>query len=123
MSGFRELFEAYGADYEATMARFMQSEVMYLRFLDMLFQDGNLSKLSDALEAGDTAGAFAAAHTLKGVVGNMGLTPLYEAVCAIVKPLRAGEHRSDYPALFRTIQDEFGKADALRRTLKGGDRA
>ena len=34
--------------------------------------------------------AFEAAHTLKGVTGNMGLTPLYDAVCTIVEPLRTG---------------------------------
>ena len=30
----------------------------------------------------DLDGAFEAAHTLKGVAGNLGLTPLYRSVCA-----------------------------------------
>ena len=71
MGGFREMFEAYGADYHSTMARFMGNEAMYMKFLDMLFKDDNLEKLGEALEKQDYEEAFSAAHTLKGVVGNM----------------------------------------------------
>lgn len=120
-SGFREIFQAYGADYDATMERFMGNEALYLRLLGMLFQDDNLNKLGAALEAGDLTGAFEAAHTLKGVAGNMGLSPLYEAVCAIVEPLRAGQPRSDYTALYQVIQTEFRRVETLNMRLKGGD--
>ena len=115
MHEFREKFEAYGANYAATMERFMDNEAMYLHFFDMLFEDENLQKLGCALKAGNTEEAFAAAHTLKGVVGNMGLTPLYRSVCAMVEPLRAREQRGDYWALYQAVQAEFQKADLLRR--------
>ena len=118
MSEFKAKFEAYGADYAATMERFLGNEAMYLRFFDMLFQDESMRKLGDALHAGDTANAFAAAHTLKGVAGNMGLTPLYRAICAIVEPLRAGERSEDYPALYAAIEEEFQRADLLRGQLR-----
>ena len=120
MREFREIFNAYGADYEATMVRFMGNETMYLKFLDMLFQDDNLRKLGDALKTGDITSAFEAGYTLKGVVGNMGLTPLYEAVCEMVEPLRNKELRDDYAALYQRITDEFQRADELRQELKGG---
>ncbi|MFQ8599448.1 MAG: Hpt domain-containing protein [Oscillospiraceae bacterium] len=94
MQGFKVLFEAYGADYQTTMNRFMGNETLYLKLLDMLFRDTNLQRLGAALDANDLSDAFAAAHTLKGVVGNMGLTPLYSAVCAIVEPLRKREQRT-----------------------------
>lgn len=64
MGDFKEIFKAYGADYQSTMARFMGNEKTYLRFLDMLFQDDNLQKLGEALRMGDMTGAFEAAHTL-----------------------------------------------------------
>lgn len=123
MQEFKVLFEAYGADYQSTMNRFMGNEALYLRLLDMLFQDTNLQRLGDALDTNDLPGAFAAAHTLKGVVGNMGLTPLYNAVCAVVEPLRKREQRDDYPALYHAVQAEFQKADAFRISLKGGGEA
>lgn len=121
MAAFQEIFEAYGADYAATMERFMGNETMYLKLLDMLFRDENLKKLGQAVAEKDYTAAFEAAHTLKGVVGNMGLTPLYDAVCAIVEPLRAGERRGDYPALYNAIERAFAEADELRGRLKGGE--
>ena len=122
MSTFQEIFQAYGADYTATMERFMGNETMYLKLLDMLFQDDNLKKLEQAVTEKDYTTAFEAAHTLKGVAGNMGLTPLYEAVCAIVEPLRAREQRDDYLALYQVIEQAFVQADELRRQLKQGER-
>ena len=81
MQTFKEIFEAYGADYETTMERFMGSEETYREFLDMLFDDDNLANLGEAIESGNLDMAFEAAHTLKGVAGNMGLKRLYAAVC------------------------------------------
>ena len=123
MSEFQKIFDAYGGDYSATISRFMGNESMYLRFLDMLFQDKSMEQLGSALESGDLAGAFAAAHTLKGVAANMGLTPLYQEVCAMVEPLRAGEQRQDYPARYQKIQEEFQKVKLLCKQLKGGGEA
>lgn len=45
MSDFRQIFEAYGGDYTATIKRFVGNEKMYLRILNMLFADENLQKL------------------------------------------------------------------------------
>ena len=118
MGEFREIFEVYGADYNSTMARFMGNEAMYLKFLDMLFKDDNLEKLGTALEQQDYEAAFAAAHTLKGVVGNMGLTPLFNAVCAIVEPLRKREAPEDYNGLYQVIRTGFLQADVFRKKLK-----
>ncbi len=120
MSKFQEIFDAYGGDYSTTMGRFMGNEAMYLRFLDMLFQDKSLQQLGNSLEAGDMKGAFAAAHTLKGVAGNMGLTPLHQAVCTIVEALRTGEESGGYSALYGAIEAEFQRADELREQLRGG---
>ena len=92
MRGFRDTLEAYGVDYQTTMDRFLGNETLYRSLLDRLFEDDSLQKLGGALASGDTAKAFEAAHTLKGVTGNMGLTPLYAALCTLVEPLRTGAH-------------------------------
>ncbi len=121
MGEFRQIFEEYGADYQNTMTRFMGNEKMYMKFLDMLFKDDNLQKLGDAIASGNIDSAFEAAHTLKGVVGNMGLKPLFDAVCAIVEPLRLKEERCDYPEMYGVIKNEFQNAERLREQLKGGE--
>lgn len=117
MCAFKAVFEAYGADYNTTIARFMHKENMYLRFLDMMFEDKSLQLLGDALERGDILAAFEHAHTLKGVVGNMGLTPLYKAACAIVEVLRRRDEGADYKSLYHNIELEYQKADELRGQL------
>ena len=119
MRGFRDTLEAYGVDYQTTLDRFLGNETLYRSLLDRLFEDDSLQKLGGALASGDTAKAFEAAHTLKGVTGNMGLTPLYAALCTLVEPLRTGERRDDYPMLFQAVQTEFRRADELRAALKG----
>lgn len=113
MTGFRELFEAYGGDYQITLGRFMGNEKMYLKFLNMLSRDENMQKLGDAVRRGDQTAAFEAAHTLKGVSANLGLTPLCSAVCAMVEPLRAGEQRDDYEELYEMVLSEYRRADEL----------
>lgn len=117
MTVLKEVLQKYGADYETTMARFMGNEQMYLRILSMLPRDENLHKLDQALQAGDYTAAFDAAHTLKGMAGNLGLTPLYQAVCAIVEPLRAGE-KLDYSPLYLSVQKEYEQAAVLLELLK-----
>lgn len=118
MGNMRECFERYGMDYITTMDRFMNNEALYLRLLGKLFPNKELQQMGAALEAGDRGGAFEAAHTLKGVSGNLGLTPLYEAVCTLVEPLRAGEEREDYSALYQAVQTEFQKTEEFWNTLK-----
>ena len=120
MSGFQTIFNAYGGDNSTAMGRFFGNEGMYLRFLDMFFQDESFQQLENALDAGELKDAFAAAHTLKGVAGNMGLTPFYEAVCVIVERLRTEEPRKDYPVLCKAIQAEFYRAELFRKQLKKG---
>ena len=135
MGEFKNLFEAYGGDYQATMARFLDNEAMYLKFLPKLFQDDSLHKLGDALDAGNLSDAFTAAHTLKGVAGNLGLTPLYESVCAIVEPLRQNKDAEfneaydakanksdkavDYSTMYRSIKAEYQRVVELWQRYKG----
>ena len=46
--------------------------------------------------------AFEAAHSLKGVLGNLSLTPLYDKVCKMTELLRA-EEKTDYAPLLAEI--------------------
>ena len=42
-------------------------------------------------EAGDKAAAFEMAHALKGVLGNLALTPIYKPLSEMTELLRAGK--------------------------------
>lgn len=117
MQGFREKLESYGSDYEETMGRFLGDETFYLKILGMLMKDESMGKLRDALDSKDMEAAFDAAHTLKGIAGNLGLTPFYTAVGTMVEALRDRDPDRDYPALYQRVEAEYKKVELLRNSL------
>lgn len=117
MQSMQEKLEDYGMDYKGTLERFMGNEGLYLRVLGKLEKDDNAQKLQEAIDAGDLDAAFNAAHTLKGVAANLGLTPLLEAVNMIVEPLRRREQRDDYIMLSQAVLEQFDKITQLVKNL------
>lgn len=98
----------YGADVDGAIERFVDDKEFYISSVKEYLDDTGFDTLKNALEANDIKTAFEAAHTLKGVVGNLGLIPLYNAVCEIVEPLRAGTCTGLDPKL-SSIMDEREK--------------
>lgn len=91
MGVFIDKLEAYGADTEVGLARFAGDEGLYERCFYMLIDDENFAALQEAVAAKKYDEAFSAAHALKGVVGNLELAPLYEAISVAVESLRASK--------------------------------
>ena len=73
----RELEQA-GIRVDQLLERFMGNEGLAERFLKKFLNDANYGKLMESVQAGDPKGAFEAAHTLKGVAGNLSMQPLME---------------------------------------------
>lgn len=113
MRGFKEILESYGSNYEETMGRFLGDEAFYLRMLGMLLKDGSMKTLCDALNGEDMGAAFDAAHTLKGIAGNLGLTPFYSAVCTMVETLRIRDPEGEYLTLYQCMADEYIRVERL----------
>lgn len=87
-ANFRRQLEESGADVEATLKRFMGKDELYLKFLAKFPADQNYANLGTNMEAGAFEEAYKCAHALKGVVGNLGLTPIFERVSILVEELR-----------------------------------
>lgn len=85
---FRRQLEENGADVEGTLKRFMGKDTLYLKFLGKFPADQNYANLGKNLETGAYGEAYKCAHALKGVVGNLGITPIFEKVSALVEELR-----------------------------------
>ena len=81
----------FGVDIDDAMNRFMNNEGLYKKMLLKL--PPNIEKLPvlSLIETGDNEGALANAHTLKGIMGNLSITPLYEGYTKIVDLFRAGK--------------------------------
>ncbi len=85
---FRKQLEEGGADVETTLKRFMGNDAIYQKFLGKFPADPNYANLGIHIEAGAFEEAYKCAHALKGVVGNLGLTPIFNRVSELVEELR-----------------------------------
>lgn len=104
--------KALGADTAAGMARCINDEGFYLKMVNMALQDDSFEQLKDAIEAGDLDAAFEKAHSLKGVMGNVGLTSLFNLTSEITEELRARKD-IDYSGYIDNIFTELEKYRAL----------
>ena len=107
-----EKLREYGADVDEGLTRCLGNEAFYLQLCGMMLKDDNLQKLEEALAANDLDKAFEAAHALKGVAGNLSLTPIYEPASEITELLRAGTE-TDYEPLLATIREKLEQLKAL----------
>ena len=96
---------AYGANVDEGLARCVNNEAFYLRLVESVKNEQGFDTLKEAIAANDLHQAFEAAHALKGVLGNLSLTPLYEPMCEITELLRA-RTQTDYAPLLATIAEQ-----------------
>ena len=108
----------YGANVDEGLVRCMNNADFYIRLVKMSLGDAGFDNLKKAVEAGDLDAAFEAAHALKGVLGNLALTPMYEPVSRVTELLRR-RTETDYTADVAEILAEFVEVDADR--LRRGD--
>ena len=112
-----EKLAAYGADVKEGVARCMGMEDFYLQLAGMMLEDENLGVLEKAVAEGDVRRAFDAAHSLKGSLGNLELTPLAVPVTEITEKLRYAEEMPD----LSDLMGEYGKALSDFRALNDQD--
>ena len=93
---------AWGADTAAGMNRCMNNEAFYLKMIGKALQDDSCEALKAAVESGDLARAFEIAHALKGVTGNLALTPIDKPVREITELLRS-RTEMDYSVILNEI--------------------
>lgn len=97
MSTLLEVLKDWKCDVDGAMERFMGDEELYRTCLNAVLVDKSFAGLGAALEEGAVKEAFDHAHTLKGVLANMGLTPMYDITVRIVEPLRNGDSEQLLP--------------------------
>lgn len=108
-----EALQKFGADTGKGLAVCMGNEALYLRLVDSVPTEKKFDELSGAIEAGNLDAAFEAAHALKGVLGNLSLTPLLEKASEITELLRSRTD-ADYKGLVAELIRERDALAALR---------
>lgn len=95
----------FGANTKEGIARCINNEGFYLNMVNKSVKDfDKFDLLEAALRDGDLDTAFHHAHALKGVTGNLSLTPLYEPISEITELLRT-HTEMDYTPLINTIME------------------
>lgn len=105
---------AFGADVDGGLARCMNSEALYLRLVGMAANEPSVAALGKYLKEGDLDRAFEEAHKLKGVAGNLSLSPIFEPVSALTELLRR-KADGDYEKLYGEIAAKAAELAALAK--------
>lgn len=108
MMTIKECYDAIGANYDDVIRR-IGSEERLKRFLLKLPDDNSFSVLCAALETEEYGEAFRAAHSLKGICLNLGLTPLAESSSALTEELRSGKPAGDIAPLVQRVKNDYQK--------------
>ena len=103
-----EFLREYGADVDEGLARCMNMESFYLGLVDSSLDDKYYDLLLNAVASGDLDEAFKAVHSLKGMAGNLSLTPLFKITSEMTELLRV-KADADYTAMAKAVEEEHKK--------------
>lgn len=103
----RECYEQMHGDYEDVKRRFL-TDARIRRFALLFLEDRSMEDLRGAMGKRDCEGAFHAAHTMKGVCLNLGLSGLYRPVEQITELLRSSQFE-EAEQLMQEVEEEYGR--------------
>ena len=109
-----EKLREFSPDVDEGIRRCVNNEEFYLRMVKMALESEDIGKLKERFDAGDIKGAFACAHNLKGVFGNLSLTPIFKPVSELTELLRSREPVSDDGGRIAVI---YEKIDELKKIM------
>jgi len=72
------MYNSFFIDFEDGVKRVMNNKAFFIKMLVKFKDDPNIKNLEVALAANDYEKAQVAAHTLKGLSGNLSLTELFK---------------------------------------------
>ncbi|PZP96907.1 MAG: hypothetical protein DI587_18780 [Variovorax paradoxus] len=116
----QDLPDIPGLDTAAGLRRVGGNRALYLRLLHQ-FVDGQadaVQRIEAALAGGRQEEAERAAHTVRGVAGNMGLAPLQAAATELEEALR---HGGDVPGALSAFGAELSARVQALRAVWGAD--
>lgn len=78
----------HGVSLEEIKERFCDDLDLYQECIDMFFAENDFEGLKDLIIKKQYDEAFRAAHTVKGIVGNLGLSVFFNEISILVESLR-----------------------------------
>lgn len=102
----KEKLNQAAIDAETAIERFMGNEGLYLKYLCRFSEDDTYQELQKALDSSDCQNAFVAAHTLKGVCGNLGMERMTAVLTKQVEYLRKDDMQNA-EELMKELQEAY----------------
>ncbi|MCM1174666.1 MAG: hypothetical protein NC341_06395 [Blautia sp.] len=108
MTLFEELKEL-GVDVDGGLKRINGNEKLYTKLLGSFIKSINTYHVEADFDGTDYNETIEKAHAIKGISGNLSITPVYEAYTKIVDLLRTGKPEEARPILEQIlpVQDEI----------------
>ncbi len=107
-----ENLAVFGADVKEGVSRCMNDEEFYLELVRSVVPDTRIDELEQYIAAKDFDKAFEVAHAMKGMYGNISLTPIFEPISEITELLRARKD-VDYSELLREAKGQKKRLDEI----------
>jgi HPt (histidine-containing phosphotransfer) domain-containing protein len=117
-SNYKQALINLKTDYEGALERFVGNDALYQKFLIKFLDDKNFSGLKMSIQQNDISAAFQYAHTLKGVVGNLGLNLLYTTTHPIVELLRQNQIEGTKELMIILERDYEKICNTIRSSIK-----
>ena len=112
----QELYHSIGGDYEQA-ARILRMDKLIDKHIRKFTKNGIVESLLAAGETMDATALFEAAHALKGVSANLGLTALADAASEITEEFRPGGSRKLSDAV---VSEKLQKLGECYRAIAEG---
>jgi chemotaxis protein histidine kinase CheA len=78
-------------DIDGAMKRFLGNEPLYIKCLKKFPYDKNYEELKKAYSERNCEECFKCAHSMKGLVSNLGINGIYHLLIPMVDKLRGGD--------------------------------
>jgi HPt (histidine-containing phosphotransfer) domain-containing protein len=100
-------------DMETGLGRVRGNAVIYKKMLGMFLNSKEFGAFEEALAANDYPKAADVAHAIKGLTGNLALTPLFEESTKLMNQLKEGKFDEAAVQNYRGILTETRSAVEL----------
>lgn len=87
---YRKKLEECGIDVEHGIKSHMGNETMFVKFLKLVLMDSKFDDLYRSVGKNDAGEIFEISHSLKGTVGNVGLSEIDTLITGICETTRKG---------------------------------
>lgn len=118
----QECYQQFGGDFDEVKKR-LPSEALIKKFIAKFLDDRSFPDLQTALEEGSRKSAFRAAHTLKGVCGNLSLSKLMNSASKLTELLRPETEAIPEGAdvLFEEVRNDYELTISAIRSFLDSD--